>query len=111
MSKSHLEKDLEAISKQVWSLAAEYQDDVLLLLFLLRHLEELHGRISKEMFEPALPDNRQALYNLLREIEETGGWPYIERPRLQKLLANWQQEDKRLNLEKENSAIQKRQNE
>jgi hypothetical protein len=39
-----------------------------------------------------LPDNRQALYSLLRDIEAEGGWPYIERMRLQAFLTNLEQE-------------------
>jgi hypothetical protein len=40
-----------------------------------------------------LPDNRQALYSLLKEIESKGGWPYIERMRLQSFVTNLQQEE------------------
>jgi hypothetical protein len=38
------------------------------------------------MFEPSLPNTRKDLYGLLRDIEETGGWPYIERMKLQMLM-------------------------
>ena len=57
--------------------------------FLLRTLEDLHRRIQEQIFQPSLPDTRKNLYDLLREIEETGGWPYIERMKLQALLANF----------------------
>jgi hypothetical protein len=45
------------------------------------------------MFQVSLPDNRQALYALLKDIESQGGWPYIERMKLQSLLANLQAEN------------------
>jgi hypothetical protein len=38
------------------------------------------------LFEPSLPDTRNALYQLVRDIEESGGWPYIERMKLQAVL-------------------------
>jgi hypothetical protein len=56
------------------------------LLALLRTLERLHQEIRDSFFQDALPDNRQALYNLLRDIETSGGWPYIHRMKLQSLL-------------------------
>ncbi|MGH2413176.1 MAG: hypothetical protein ACRDEA_05710, partial [Microcystaceae cyanobacterium] len=58
------------------------------LLSVLRTLEHLHREIQEKLFEPSLPDTRNALYQLLREIEETGGWPYIERMKLQVLLSH-----------------------
>jgi hypothetical protein len=53
---------------------------------LLRHLEELHRQIREEIFEPSLPNIRNDLYNLLRDIDESGGWPYIERMKLRALM-------------------------
>jgi hypothetical protein len=40
------------------------------------------------LFQASLPDNRQALYALLKDIEESGGWPYVERLKLRSLLSN-----------------------
>jgi hypothetical protein len=57
-------------------------------LALLRHLEELHKEIRDGVFQENLPDNRQRLYSLLKDIESEGGWPYIARMRLQALLVN-----------------------
>ena len=37
-------------------------------------------------FRDALPDNRQRLYRLLKDIEQEGGWPYIKRMQLLALL-------------------------
>ena len=51
-------------------------------------LEQLHHEIQQGYFQSALPDSRQSLYALLRDIEENGGWPYIQRWKLQELFAN-----------------------
>jgi hypothetical protein len=45
------------------------------------------------VFQVSLPDNRQALYALLKDIEEEGGWPYIDRMRLRSLLKNFSEVD------------------
>lgn len=81
-----LNSQLEAIKSDIWTIARQYEEDLDGLLSVLRTLELLHRDIREQMFEPSLPDNRQNLYHLLREIEERGGWPYIERMRLQQLL-------------------------
>ncbi|NJL84189.1 MAG: hypothetical protein HC890_17010, partial [Chloroflexaceae bacterium] len=47
----------------------------------------------------ALPNTRQELSHLLRNIEETGGWPYIERMRLQEFLGTFLSEGEAENLE------------
>lgn len=64
------------------------QGDTINILALLRKLENLHRKICDTEFQSSLPNNRQALYTLLRNIENEGGWPYIERMNLQKLLSN-----------------------
>ncbi|MEY2834005.1 MAG: hypothetical protein RLZZ574_3264, partial [Cyanobacteriota bacterium] len=38
--------------------------------------------------ESALPQTRNDLYKFVKDIEEKGGWPYIERMRLTDLLKN-----------------------
>ncbi|MBD3883171.1 hypothetical protein IFO70_15505 [Phormidium tenue FACHB-886] len=58
------------------------------LLALLRLIESLHQEIRDGLFQESLPENRQALYALLRDIEADGGWPYIHRMKLQAFLAN-----------------------
>ncbi len=66
--------------------AKSYQGDCLALLELLRTLERFHREICESLFLESLPSNRQALYNLLRDIETSGGWPYIQRIKLRSLL-------------------------
>lgn len=70
----------------IWETAQAHQGDCLALLMLLRSLERLHWQIREKLFHPALPDTRNELYQLLRDIEEKGGWPYIERMKLRSLL-------------------------
>jgi|SRR6478672_3897134 len=83
----HLQPEMQAIANAVWSLAEQCQGNSLALLSLLRMLEQVHRKIREGVFQESLPDNRQALYALLRDIEEEGGWPYIDRMRLRSLLA------------------------
>lgn len=59
------------------------------LLALLRTLESLHRQIRTEQFEPSLPNTRKDLYDFLKDVEESGGWPYIERGKLQTFLQHW----------------------
>ena len=77
---------LEAISTLVRETADRSPGDAIALLALLRTLEALHREICDLHFQPALPNNRQALYALLRDIESEGGWPYIPRMKLQAVL-------------------------
>lgn len=85
----HLQVKLQAITTDIRALAQSHQNDSLSLLALLRALEQLHREIREDLFQSSLPDNRQALYALLRDIEESGGWPYIDRMKLQLLLCNF----------------------
>ena len=82
------QSELQAIATTVRSLAQHGQGDSLALVALLRQLEDLHREIRDGIFQTSLPDNRQALYALLKDIEAEGGWPYIERMKLQSFLAN-----------------------
>jgi hypothetical protein len=82
------QSELQAIATAVRALAQLFQGDSLALVALLRRLEELHREIRDGVFQASLPDNRQALYTLLKDIEAEGGWPYIERMKLQSFLAN-----------------------
>ena len=81
--------ELTAMASAVRELARELQGQPQSLLELLRILESLHREIREGLFQESLPDNRQDLYALLRDIEAEGGWPYIARPRLQSLLVNY----------------------
>ncbi|MBD2459601.1 hypothetical protein H6G89_00965 [Oscillatoria sp. FACHB-1407] len=78
--------DLEAIAAVVWQSAQSRQGDGLALLALLRQLEKLHREIRDGLFQECLPDNRQALYSMLRDMEASGGWPYIHRMKLQSFM-------------------------
>lgn len=79
---------LQGIVAAVQNVAQDYQGDAIALLALLRQLEYLHREIRDYAFQNSLPNNRQALYALLKDIESEGGWPYIERMKLQKFLVN-----------------------
>ena len=81
---------LQEILGKTWSIAEKKQQDILFLLSVLRSLEFIHRQIRTELFEPSLPETRNDLYQLVKDIEEKGGWPYIERMKLQKLLQNLQ---------------------
>ncbi len=88
-----LSPDLQAIANLVQQAAHLRQGNSLELLALLRLLEFLHQGIRDGMFQTSLPDNRQALYNLLKDIEAGGGWPYISRMRLQEFLVHLTADD------------------
>lgn len=79
-------EETERVKNLVGEIAKEYEGDSAALLMLLRVLEALHWEIREKFFHPALPETRHELYNLLRDIEENGGWPYIERMKLRSLL-------------------------
>ncbi|WP_392533269.1 hypothetical protein [Nostoc sp. C117] len=79
---------LEAISTVVYDAVANCEGETVALLALLRELERLHREIRDGIFQESLPVNRRQLYSLLKDIESEGGWPYIERMRLQALLTN-----------------------
>jgi hypothetical protein len=87
--RTKLMADLEGITKIVQTIAQQNQGRSLELLAILRLLERLHQEIRDSFFQESLPDNRQALYALLRDIEMSGGWPYIHRMKLQALLSNF----------------------
>lgn len=61
--------------------AAALQGQPEALLQLLRRIEQLHRTIQDGAFRASLPADRNALFQLLAEMERSGGWPYI--PRLQ----------------------------
>lgn len=86
---SAVPEDLQAIAQAVTAASLRRRGDSLALLALLRLLEQLHGDIRDTLFSEALPDNRQRLYALLRDIEINGGWPYIQRMRLLALLERY----------------------
>jgi hypothetical protein len=99
---SQLQENLQEISTIVWTAAKDCQGDTHSLLALLRTLDHLHRDIREQLFEPSLPNTRNALASLLKEIAETGGWPYIERMRLQALLQKLIAEEKTVASEQSN---------
>ena len=83
-----LDSLLADVAKNLFALAEKNQHDNLFLLSLLRSLEQIHRQIRVNYFDLALPQTRNDLYQFIKEIEEQGGWPYIERMRLKELLQN-----------------------
>lgn len=82
----HLPDDLQTLATLINQAGLARRGDEIALLELLRLLELLHTTIRDDWFQEALPTNRQRLYAFLRDIELSGGWPYIQRMRLQALL-------------------------
>jgi hypothetical protein len=80
--------ELQQVASQIRGLAQTAKGDSLELLALLRVLEGLHREICEGLFQESLPNNRRALYSLLKDIEAQGGWPYIHRLRLHSFLKN-----------------------
>ena len=81
------------MAKDVYALAEENHHDSLFLLSLLRDLEKIHRQVRVQYFQTALPETRNDLYRFVKDIEEKGGWPYIERMRLRDLLQNLNRDD------------------
>ena len=88
-----LQSELELLRQKVSVIAESAQGDGIALLKILRTLESMHQQIREGLFQEVLPQNRQQLYHLLKEIEAEGGWPYIPRARLQSFLAKMNQEE------------------
>lgn len=86
-STGDLPEDLLALAEAVEVAAQARQGDCFQLLELLRVLESCHQSVRETLFRDALPSNRQRLYQLLRDIEVNGGWPYIKRMKLTAFLA------------------------
>ncbi len=88
-SKKKLYSDLGALADSVKAITENHQDDPIAILAILRCLESLHKELREGSFQKTLPDDRQSLYNLLKDIEAEGGWPYIPRLKLRYLLENY----------------------
>ncbi len=87
-SKGSFPASLEEIVTRVNIASTQCNNDPQRLLELLRTLEALHSDIRVNLLEPSLPNSRNDLYELLRDIDETGGWPYITRMKLRAFLQN-----------------------
>jgi hypothetical protein len=75
------QQQLTADLAQINALADELSGDPEAILSLLRQLETMHRQIQDSSFRSSLPADRNRLFNLLQQMEASGGWPYI--PRLQ----------------------------
>ena len=84
---------LKQTAEDIYVLAEKHRDDSLFLLSLLRDLEQIHRQVRVRYFQAALPETRNDLYRFVKDIEEQGGWPYIERMRLKDLLQNINRND------------------
>ncbi len=85
--------DLQRLGAEIRALAHARAGKTKELLALLRLLDSLHVEIRETLFLEVLPTNRQALYALLRDIEASGGWPYISRLKLRDLMARMPDQD------------------
>ena len=88
-----LEQELQQVGTSVLELASRCKGDITLLLAILRSLESVHRQIRVGLFQDSLPDNRRKLYFLLKDIEEEGGWPYIERMKIKDLLTKFVEDE------------------
>jgi hypothetical protein len=94
----------EAICQELLAIAEQQSGNSITLLAMLRQLEAVHRQICEDHFYATLPERRRDLYNVLRDIEENGGWPYIARPKLRFILDNMfsaESEEKPLDVETE----------
>lgn len=88
LDSGQLQVKLQVITAEIRALADIHRGNSLALLALLRALEHAHREIRENLFQTSLPQNRQELYAFLKDMEEAGGWPYIERMKLRSLLSN-----------------------
>lgn len=75
------QRRLDSLLEELDQLASELDGRPEALLLLLRQLEQRHRTIQDGPFRGSLPADRNQLFNLLQNMERSGGWPYI--PRLQ----------------------------
>jgi hypothetical protein len=99
MRAAEVEKDtalatrIETALAGVEALATELSGQPEALLALLRQIESLHRRIQDGPFRSSLPADRNHLFNLLKGMEKSGGWPYIPRLQLRTFMDLLQGED------------------
>ena len=84
---------LDALLAGFSALAAELDGQPEALLALLRRLEELHRTIQDGPFRASLPADRNQLFDLLQNLERSGGWPYIPRLQLRTFMDLLQREE------------------
>ncbi|PZU94427.1 MAG: hypothetical protein DCE90_15020 [Pseudanabaena sp.] len=85
--------ELEENTERLWQIAQSQSDNPEALLQILRVLEATHKRIRDDLFQPALPNSRHELFNLLRDIETNGGWPHIYRMKVNEICKYLEQSD------------------
>ncbi len=85
---NQLQTKMESITIAVRTLVDNCQGNSFAILAVLRMLENLHRETRDGLFQNSLPTTRHELYDLLKDIEEEGGWPYIERMTLRSFLEN-----------------------
>ncbi|MBV5261247.1 hypothetical protein FLX56_22790 [Synechococcus moorigangaii CMS01] len=88
-STANLSEQLDRIHQELLAIATQYEGNGEQLLAILRQIESTHRQISEGYFYPSLPERRRDLYNILRDMETAGGWPYIARPKLKFILENF----------------------
>lgn len=84
---------LDALLAGFSALAADLDGQPEALLALLRRLEELHRTIQDGPFRASLPADRNQLFDLLQNLERSGGWPYIPRLQLRTFMDLLQREE------------------
>lgn len=82
-----------ALVQDLHQLAEGLEGQPEVLLNLLRELETLHRSIQDGAFRRSLPEDRQHLFALLRDMERSGGWPYIPRLQLRTFMDLLQRDD------------------
>ena len=85
---TQLKQKLAELSEQIEAIAQQHQNSVPALLEILRTLDAQHRHICQNLFIPALPNTRHALFDLLLDIEANGGWPHIYRLQIRELCQN-----------------------
>jgi small-conductance mechanosensitive channel len=83
---------LKALLAELSSLSQELANQPEALVNLLRQLEQLHRQIQDGPLRGSLPSDRHKLFELLQNLEQSGGWPYIPRPQLHNFLRQLQQQ-------------------
>ena len=82
---------LDALLAELFSLSQQLANQPEALVNLLRKLEQLHRGIQDGPLRGSLPADRHKLFELLQNLEQSGGWPYIPRPQLQSFINQLQQ--------------------
>jgi ABC-type transporter Mla subunit MlaD len=83
---------LDSLLAELSSLSQELANQPEALVNLLRQLEQLHRQIQDGPLRGSLPSDRHKLFELLQNLEQSGGWPYIPRPQLHNFLRQLQQQ-------------------